>query len=866
VSIAGGIAGARARSRVLLELGQGGMGTVFLAVAEGPGGFRKLKVVKRLRPELTADPLFLQMFLDEARVSARLRHPNIAQTNEVGFDGDYYFIEMEYLEGQSLDVVARKSEALSLETHAWILAQTLAGLHHAHEQGVVHRDVSPHNVMVTYDGEAKLLDFGIAKAPDSRHETRTGVVKGKPTYMAPEQAAGARVDKRADLFAVGVMLWQAIAGKRLWQGQHDLAIFDALEAGEIPRLEEAAPNAPRELAAICVRALACDRDARFQTAAEMQAAIEAWLETRDAVGAREVGARVRDAFAEERRAARAAIDARLRARSEDETPPRASTETPSPHAFTPTGGDMSASRTLSQVSAIATRAASPAAHAQQKQQEQQQRVPRRRRFAIPIAAAAAAIAIGAFAIAARERPVAMRAPAVSVEHRTARAPLASEDCAVLADDAAMNDERTLWIGTMFPLTGNAVDIGVPNANAAELARRELSAIGAALPRRIGIVSCNDATNAQRAARHLADARVPAVIGFQSSAEAINLATGTFLPNGMLTIAALNTSAMVTALPQPPVNGEALPRLVWRTTFSTAQTTAATASVVENVLAPRVHGKVRVALVRSQTATGLAFSDALFASLRFNGKSALENGDAYRDFVTPEPGRSDASSDYARVVAGVLDFAPHVIVYVGDDELSSNVIAPVEDRWPRSSTHKPLWMAPGTLEGKDFVALLERDRERRHRFFGLSTPSATRANVQFTMRYNEAFDPDVTPPVSPSTPYDAVYAIAYAAFASDDAQISGASISRGFARIVGGGAPVDVGPAHVFDAIAALRAGKNIDLNGAASPLDLDRATGESPTDHVVLCVGDGDSGPEGVESGIRFDARTGKLAGEMHCP
>src|SRR5215469_16235440 len=153
---------ARRGTRLLLELGRGGMGVVYLALAVGPGGFAKLKVVKRLRAELAEEPRARQMFLDEARLAARLLHPNVVQTNEVGFDGKHYFLEMEYLEGQSLDALQRRAAVtgatVPLPVAIWILVQTLAGLHHAHELAdldgqplhVVHRDVSPHNVMITY--------------------------------------------------------------------------------------------------------------------------------------------------------------------------------------------------------------------------------------------------------------------------------------------------------------------------------------------------------------------------------------------------------------------------------------------------------------------------------------------------------------------------------------------------------------------------------------------------------------------------------------------------------------------------------------------------------------------------------------------
>jgi serine/threonine-protein kinase len=247
--------------RLLFEIGRGGMGVVYLGLAEGPAGWTKLKVIKRLRPDLAADPRAVEMFLDEARLSARLLHPNVVQTNEVGFDGRHYFLEMEYLEGQSCELLQRRAASaggLPLATSLWILTQALAGLHYAHELKdldgtplhVVHRDVSPHNVFVTYDGNVKLLDFGIAKLATSSMDTQTGAVKGKATYMSPEQATRGAVDHRSDIFSVGVMLWQALTGQRLWGDRSDFEIFLELQRGALPSPRSARRDVPEELDAI----------------------------------------------------------------------------------------------------------------------------------------------------------------------------------------------------------------------------------------------------------------------------------------------------------------------------------------------------------------------------------------------------------------------------------------------------------------------------------------------------------------------------------------------------------------------------------------------------------------------------------------
>src|SRR5258706_5274954 len=278
--------------RLVAELGRGGMGKVYLALVSGPAGFNKLQVVKRLRPELAQEHDSVTMFLDEARLAARLSHANVVQTNEVGEEDGHYFIAMEYLEGQSLDTLVRRSAAqpdsrgVPLAIHLRILSDALAGLHHAHELTdfdgsplqLVHRDVTPQNVFVTYDGIAKLLDFGIAKAATSAHETRAGTFKGKCAYMAPEQIVGDHVDGRADLFSMGAVLWQAATGQRLWKGETDMKIFNRVLNGDIPSPRAVNPNVSPRLEAICMRALAPKREDRFQNALEMQGALEDLLE------------------------------------------------------------------------------------------------------------------------------------------------------------------------------------------------------------------------------------------------------------------------------------------------------------------------------------------------------------------------------------------------------------------------------------------------------------------------------------------------------------------------------------------------------------------------------------------------------------
>lgn len=288
------------RYRVIAKLGQGGMARVFLTLAPGPAGFHKLLVVKQLREELSDDPDFLTMFLDEARLAARLNHPNVVHTYEVGGEEDSYFIAMDYLEGQPLNRLLAKAgrDVFPLDVHLRIISDALTGLHYAHELQdfdgsplhVVHRDVSPANVFVTYDGQVKLVDFGIAKAAGSTGVTREGTVKGKIAYIAPEQARAKATDRRADIFSVGVMLWEALAGRRIPKGQDDAITLNNRVKGREPKIPEVAPQTPQALVHICERAMALKADDRFQTADELRIAIDDYLEsTGRRIGPREIG-------------------------------------------------------------------------------------------------------------------------------------------------------------------------------------------------------------------------------------------------------------------------------------------------------------------------------------------------------------------------------------------------------------------------------------------------------------------------------------------------------------------------------------------------------------------------------------------------
>ncbi len=315
-----------ANYRELFQLGSGGFATISVALAQGIEGFSKLVVLKALREELSLEHGLAKMFLDEARLMARMSHPNIAQVYEVFRRGKAVVIVMEYVDGQPLSTVrARRRETdspLNLDLGISILIKVLAALHYTHALcdfsgeplGLIHRDISPQNVMVTYDGQVKLLDFGIAKLANGQFAnadtTRVGVLKGKLTYMAPEQLTGT-VDHRADIFAVGVMLWELAAQRRFWAQLPESTIIQRLIAGDLPHLDERLA-VDRDLSAICEKALSHKVELRYANAAAMQEALEQYLTQRGIVVSQAaIGQFVSERYADTRSKVQEAIRAHM---------------------------------------------------------------------------------------------------------------------------------------------------------------------------------------------------------------------------------------------------------------------------------------------------------------------------------------------------------------------------------------------------------------------------------------------------------------------------------------------------------------------------------------------------------------------------
>jgi len=288
-------------SYVLLErLAVGGMAEVFRAKRKGVEGFEKVVAVKRILPHLSSNKEFINMFVDEAKMVASLSHPNIAQIFDLGKIDDSYYIAMEFVEGRDLRTIlsrARDRETdLGVDLPALIVAKVGAALEYAHrhrdDEGndlrIVHRDVSPQNILVSTEGEVKLVDFGIARAAAKASHTDSGSLRGKLLYMSPEQAWGKALDKRSDIFSLGSVFFEALTGHPLFSGNSEMSILERVREARFLTPSSLNPAVPIELEAIVTRALQKDPDERYQDAGEMLSDLDTYLRRRPAVGPNEL--------------------------------------------------------------------------------------------------------------------------------------------------------------------------------------------------------------------------------------------------------------------------------------------------------------------------------------------------------------------------------------------------------------------------------------------------------------------------------------------------------------------------------------------------------------------------------------------------
>ncbi len=894
-------------------LGQGGMGEVYRAHDERLQRSVALKILRVAAAGSSGGAKSpsegAARMLREARAVAALDHPNVVAIYDVGqltepdaLRGTTY-IAMELVKGEPLRKRIGDARVPIEERVRW-LADIARALAAAHGSGIVHRDVKPENVLIREDGRVKVLDFGIAKrsgrgAVDASAPTEDivatvtaeGVVMGTPLYMAPEQLRGEPLDGRADQFAWATVAYELLRGKPPWSDESgSIAIVAQVlfqPAPPIPPEEGVPPN----VEAAVLRALSKDRAARFETMDALLAALEApggaasggspRLESRPIASSSERAAsgapapsprgepdpQIRAPVAGASSYARAATPARTRAA------PRAEAR----GVRAAIAG--TATVTLAVVLAVAWRARAP--------NDQ-------------VAATAAPPSAADDGRCASDRACVEShggQPYVCRASDRTCVSLDSTDCKALYEPLDLVADDTVWLGSMFPRKGPAAaEYGDMHADGVDFARREIARATAALTRpgaahvrRIGLIACDDSEDPTRAARHLVDeVGVPAILGFRSGQELVDLAEGLLIPRGVVSVASLTANPTITHLPQP----QPAPRLVWRTLFGLGALGEATAHLVHDAIEPRAGaaGANRLVLVRGDSVSAMSFAGAFYRDLVLNGKPAIDGGDTYREIAIAADG-SDVNAAAERVQAA----SPTIVVIVfpagkGLPELVEAIesrsagarrptyvlvnetlekLAPFLAAGPDRECGRATCTPADRLEGRDGGRAPATPADRRRRLFAIAPPSNSLPNARFVIRYDEAGRRPVSRERNPASSYDAFYLLAYGVLAlGKDEPVSGAAIARTFARLVPPGRTTEVGPENTIEALGVLRSGGSIDLEGAQSGLDFDLTSGEAPSDFALLCpsVGpDGGASGDGVESGAVYRAKSRRTEGAIHC-
>jgi serine/threonine-protein kinase len=871
----------RGKYRIVGVLGIGGMASVYSAVHRN--GSRV--AIKVLHEEVSIRADARARFLREGYAANRIGHPGAVQIlDDDTADDGAAFLVMELLRGETLRARAERAggklpwrEVLALGR------QLLDVLVAAHARGVVHRDIKPDNLFLTTSRALKVLDFGIARVEDDlgAHATATGTRLGTPAYMPPEVALGrtAEIDARSDVWSAGATLFMLLSGRAVHDGESSAEVAVRAATMPAPPLGSVIEGVPPEVAAIVDRALRFRREDRWPSARAMLDAIDAAaggeLEV-DAIGAvpaQDDALRADETEAPRDGATTASVEITAAPRSREAEIPTASSE---PATDGPVEGPrlvpaparrplrakalallgvavIAAGVVVSGLRASRVRAGDPAATSAA-------RAP-----APPCASSAECVArLGG-------------APALCRKDDGACVALANDACEVLAEPADVGNDATVWIGALWPhKRADPEHYGRRSANAIELARRDFAEASGGLPparpggprRPIAIVLCDDRDDPERAAAHLVDdLRVPAILGFGTSKEVLDLAPSLFIPRGVLAVVATGSATTIRDLPRRP--GE--PRLVVRASLATDAYSWPFAALVERVIEPELRASlppgepVRVALLRHDSFVGHITAGSRIRELRFNGKSVADNGDAFLQIARPNYlVGGDFTAENERIARAIAAFRPHVVL---DMPPNPGLVAAVERAWPASAAIRPRYLLEDTWSDlREGVLDWRRDglAARMYPVDLVSTP----ATLRFALRYNEVFTPRVTPATAPTTPYDAFYLVAYAAAALGDQPITGRALAGALERLLPPGEPIEVGSAGIHPAFLALAAGRKIDLQGAATPLDLDLETGETSGAFALYCLVPprGAGAARLVESGMVFDAGRREMRGVRRCP
>jgi hypothetical protein len=440
--------------------------------------------------------------------------------------------------------------------------------------------------------------------------------------------------------------------------------------------------------------------------------------------------------------------------------------------------------------------------------------------------------------------------------------LASQDCSVVAEAGDVGTDSTVWIGSLFLLSG--ADPMQTEARLIDLARGDFAdTLGkVAGTRHIGVVSCDASADLQRAARHLADdVHVPAaIVGLLNPTDIIEVVSKTLAPKDVLAMVPFSSSPMVTALPPGPSG-----RLVYRTTYSTDALLGPTAALVESVLEPRLRargaGHVRVAFLHGKARAAGVFYDHLLTTLRFNGKSVVDNADDFRDVAYDDDGRS-----YEGALQELSTFKPNIVLARLSPGAVGGIVVPLEEAWSGDAP-RPTYILSKALD-EEVLAFAGVEASRRRRFLAMDIVTSTAACVELANHYNQTFDARVSRMDLTGTVFDAFYALAYSVHSLGTSSVTGPAIAGGFRRLAGPGKAFFVGPQTIFDAYRELLSGATIDLEGTSGHLDLDPSSGESSSEIAILCPGARHPGSHdgAVESGLVFDPRKQAFTGSLTCP
>ncbi len=765
------------------KLAVGGMAEIFLAKQLGVEGFERNVVIKQMLPHLARQPEFVDMFLDEARLAARLVHPNIIPIYDLGSVDGTYYICMEYLPGEDLSWILRRARVRDLtmpvDVALRITIDAAHGLHFAHELAdqegkplhIVHRDVSPGNILVGYEGEVKVLDFGIAKAESRVTSTEVGTVKGKALYMSPEQGRADPIDRRADVYSLGVTLYEILTSVRPFARDSTQGVVEAVTQGAFEPLRRRRPELPEELERIVHKAMARDVAARYGSCGELAADLERLLESATPSGAGAVSRFVRELFGTDEVSQKTKI------------PTLASLERAQLLEQGPPGPEKSTPGT---------------------QRSQQQRRRARRLASISIAALLAVTTLGGLLLWKTRSP---------------------EGCAVRYGSKASD---AIVIGATLPLTiGRLPDDGERQLlNAMLLALDEINQRDGVGGRPFALLTCDssgDPALTKRQAAWLADEiKVPVV--FTSWSSLTLAAANVTVPRHVLTVTGDSTSPELTAV---PANVDGV-RLLWQTAPSDVRM----GRVLAQLLArdPAFAGLQRIGVLYQNDPYGQGLAGVVASQL-----ARLAPATAVVSIQYPVFG------DVTKQVKQLAEASPQLTLVIGwsNDVRRILELAAKRPALTRAAGHR--WFFSDSVKESILFEGLAYPSEIDGAFgLGAADGGGDEA-ASFAARYLAEFGRNALDQTYAANSYDAMYlvalAAAYALGSDGKGALTGLRLAEGLTHL-SSGSHFGLVPEQFTAARATLQSGGSIDVTGASGQLDFDNQTGEAPAAFQVWRIRD----------------------------